>query len=74
MRSYIPADQRKDQDAAAADKLEDQSVASKAMGLPRPRGSPIERRDRACWSGRVPDRFGLDGRAKAPATTSGPRP
>jgi hypothetical protein len=28
----------------------------------------------ACPPIRVPDRFGLDGRAKAPATTSGPRP
>jgi hypothetical protein len=40
MRSYIPADQRKDQDAAAADKLEDQSVASKAMGLPVDAAAP----------------------------------
>jgi hypothetical protein len=39
----------------AAGKVCQQLVAGKAMGLPGGRGSPIERRDRGYWSGRVPD-------------------
>ena len=55
MRSNDPARPAYGQDAAAADKLGDQFVAGKVMGLPGGRGSPIERRDCAYWSGRVPD-------------------
>src|SRR4029453_16827822 len=46
MRSYVPADERMDRTPRPRDKLEDQSVAGKAMGLPGGRGSPITRRDR----------------------------
>jgi hypothetical protein len=40
MRSYVPPDQRTDKDTAATDKLEDQFVAGKVMGLPGERGKP----------------------------------
>ena len=41
MRSYVPARPAHGQDAAAADKLKDQPVACKVMGLPGGRGSPM---------------------------------
>jgi hypothetical protein len=44
MRSYVPADQRKDQNAAARDTLEDQFVAGKAMGLPVGAAAPSSAR------------------------------
>jgi hypothetical protein len=57
MRSYVPADRRTDRTPRLRDKLEDQSVASKAMGLPGGRGSPIGQDDPGLgqlrrWTGR----------------------
>jgi hypothetical protein len=40
MRSTFPTDQRMDRTPRPRDKLEDQSVVGKVMGLPGGRGSP----------------------------------
>jgi hypothetical protein len=42
MRSYVPANRRTDRTPRLRDKLEDQPVAGKVMGLPGGRGSPID--------------------------------
>jgi hypothetical protein len=55
MRSYTPADQRTDQNAAAAGHARGPIRRQQGDGAAGGRGSPIERRDRACWSGRLPD-------------------